>query len=139
MKSRFIFSLTLFYLAGVLFQFVYVPYIARSTQNLMAAYHEAGHAWRWNAPAYYDIEKRVNIYLPDVDEWKANAAEKRKSGSTNNRSLDDLFKEPPKESFPDSWIMIYEIDYKRVMMSFVAWTILLGCIGFAGRNFIKPE
>ena len=139
MKRRFVLSLTLIYLAGVLFQFVYVPYIARYNQNLMAAYHEAGYAWRWNAPVYYDIEKRENVYSSDVDEWKSNALEKKKSSSTNNWLLDDLFKKPPEESLPGSWKRIYEIDYRRVVMSFVAWSILIGGAGFVGKQFSKAE
>ena len=135
MNRRFFILLTLFYLAGVVIQFLYVPYIARVGPQQHFVSQEANYSWRWNSPVYFNVEKMENVYLSDVEEWKAKDVAKTTSYSKNNWLLDELYKKPNDTSFPNSWLSVYGIDYKRLMMSFVAWTVLVAGAGFVGKHF----
>ena len=144
MRRIFVLSMIMLYSIGIMIQFLYVPYIARVGPSLQAAPYEANYSWRWNAPMYFDIEKRENIYLPDVEAWKKNPF--IKYASNKQRSLDSVFTENKNNclldeeiKLPSSWIKVYGIDYNRVLLSFVTWTILMGGLWFAGKHFFKTE
>lgn len=144
MKKNFVLSMIMLYLVGIVFQFLYVPYIARVGPQLHFAPYEANYSWRWNVPRYFDIEKMENIYLPDVEAWKKNPFSKY--ASNKQRTLDSVFTENKNNwlldeeiKLPSSWIEVYGIDYNRVLMTFVAWTILMGGLWFASKHFFKTE
>ena len=125
MKRNFVLSMIMLYLVGIVIQFLYVPYIARLGPSLQFAHHEANYSWRWNAPMYFDIEKMENIYQVEAEEWKKNPFRKFDPQST--------------WPFGSHWVKIYGIDYNRVLMTFVAWTILMGGLWFASKHYFKTE
>ena len=144
MKRKFVLSMIMLYLVGIVFQFLYVPYIARLGPNLQFAHYEANYSWRWNAPMYFDIEKMENIFLSQVEERKSNRF--LKYTSNKQRTLDSVMYETKNPCLqdeaiplPDSWLKVYGIDYKRVLMTFVAWTILMGGFGVASKHYFKTE
>ena len=144
MRRIFVLSMLMLYSVGIVIQFLYVPYIARVGPQLHFAPYEANYSWRWNAPMYFDIEKMENIFLSQVEERKNNRF--LKYPSNRQRTLDSVMYETKNPllqdeaiPLPDSWLKIYGIDYKRVLMTFVAWTLLIGVLWFAGKHFFKTE
>ena len=137
MKKNFVLSMIMLYLVGIVFQFLYVPYIARVGPQLHFAPYEANYSWRWNAPMYFDIEKMENIFLSQVEERKKKNPFKKYT-SQNNWLLEGADDDKPAE-LPSSWLKVYGIDYKRVLMTFVAWTILMGGLWFASKHYFKTE
>ena len=144
MRRIFVLSMLMLYSVGIVIQFLYVPYIARVGPQLHFAPYEANYSWRWTEPIYFDIEKRGNIFLSDVEDWKKSPLSRY--FYNEQRSLDSLFDKNQNPllnadavKLPTSWIEIYGIDYKRVLMTFVAWTLLMGVLWFAGKHYFKTE
>ena len=133
-------TLILIYLLGIIFQTIYLPFQARETAHLQAAATDAGYSWAWDRPLYFDYENNVNISVTDRQAWMAQNRNIKNSNtdlektmySGKGTSLDALFSESKNNEIkmPATWIRIFGIDYKRLLLTFSLWTVIMGCALF---------
>ena len=116
--------LVLIYIIGIVFQALYVPFSARQSSSLLISATDAGYAWVWQRPIYYDMEKNRNIMLAEVEEWKASkiSSETTFEKVSKNWLPESLVTQKP----PTSWVPIYGIAYVRWIVMLILWTVIIG-------------
>ena len=138
-KAKFV---ILIYILGILFQVAYVPYQARESLALQAAATDAGYSWVWNRPVYFDYENNVNISIADRQTWMAQNSNIKISNtdaekimySSKGSPLDNYLNEI---KLPATWIRIFGIDYKRLLLTLSLWTVVVGGVFFISNRKIE--
>lgn len=125
------------YIIGLLLQVIYLPFVARITPSFWTPSIDAQYSWIWARPAYYDSTENKNISPAELQAWREKAMA---SPKPSNWLLDKLDWEQKERALPPSWIIIYGIDYKRLLLTLLIWTVSLrGIYNIVKKNTHKEN
>jgi hypothetical protein len=106
-----------------------LPYQARHGSNILAVSIDAGYSWVWDRPVFFDEKKNVNVSLAEVEAVNARTAPSQPGLFS---PLDKFFADNDKQ--PSSWVQIYGIDYKRLLLTLTLWSVVMGGLLFVMKK-----
>lgn len=110
------------YIVGLLLQAIYLPFLARLSPSFWTPSIDAQYSWVWDRPAYYDSAENKNISVAELQDLREKNIV---SPKPSNWLLDKLDFEQKDKGLPSDWVKIYGIDYKRLFLSLLIWTIFM--------------